>query len=176
MKHLNSCRLILIGCTLLNFLMPRSSVAQVPVEAAIKGKWKSTCMDLGGSVYILVSVSFDGAGKSNERVDFYQDATCATATGLVKTNQSSYSLGPRMGQQGDLDLFPIDTTIQSTTLMQNGRPMTSGGAMPKQYDVISIKGDLLYMSSLARAQKGPITSPVDRPTQVDTKNSYSRQK
>ena len=176
MKISNSCKFILFGCALLNLAMPGSSRAQVPVEAAIKGTWKSICMDLGGSAYIVVSVSFDGAGKSNERVDFFKDATCATATGLAKSNQSGYSIGPRMGQQGDLDLFPIDTTIQSTTLMQNGRPMTSGGAMPKQYDVISIKGDALYMSSLSRPQKGPITSPVDRPTQVDTKNSYSRQK
>jgi len=168
--------LILLGCVFFHFSLPPVSNAQVPIESAIKGQWKSNCMDLGSSVYVVISASFDGAGKSNDKIDFFKDAICLAATGMVKTNHSTYTIGPRIGQQGDLDLFPVDITIQATTLSQNGRPITSGAAMPKQYDVISIKGDTLYMSSLDRAQKGPITSPMDRPTQVDTKNSYSRQK
>jgi hypothetical protein len=145
-------------------------------QTVIKGTWKSVCMDLGG-VYIMTTVSFDGAGASNDRTDFFNDAACSAPTGMAKINSKvGYSIGPKMGQQGDLDLYPIDVTIQATSLTQNGTVLKSGGPLPKQFDVIAIKGDTLYMSALDRPNKGPITSPAERPTRVDTKNIYTRQK
>ena len=156
---------------------PRLAFAAGEVDSALKGTWKSICMDLGSSTYIVTTATFDGAGNSNDKVVFYKDAACSAPTGLVKTNSKvAYSIGPRMGQQGDLDLYPIDVTIQSSALSQNGSVIKSGGPLPKQYDVLAIKGDTLYLSALDRNASGPITSPIDRPTKVDTKNIFTRQK
>jgi hypothetical protein len=177
MPSLKNCKFFILALPFLLLLVSKSALAETGVEAALKGTWKSVCMDLGSSVYIVSTATFDGAGASNDQVVFYKDSACTTPTGMVKANSKvSYSVGPRLGQQGELDLYPMDITIHASTLTQNGSVLQRGGEMAKQYDVFAVKGETLYLSALNRAKAGPITSPVDRPTQVDTKNIFTRQK
>jgi hypothetical protein len=144
------------------------------IDTLIIGTWKSVCMDVGSDVYIITTIAFDGAGQENDTVDFYSDPACASATGLVKTNQTNYSLGGNIIASGK-SAFEIDTTIISWDLKQDGVLVSSGTNAPAQYDIITIEGDILFNSGLTRADPGPITSPDDRPTTLDLANFFTRQ-
>jgi len=80
------------------------------IETLVIGTWKSVCMDVGSDVYIITTIVFDGDGQENDTVDFYSDPACASATGLVKTNQTNYSLGGNIIASGK-NAYEIDTTI-----------------------------------------------------------------
>jgi hypothetical protein len=150
------------------------SAAGSGIESSIMGTWKSVCMDLGDGAYIIITIVFDGAGQLNDRADFYSDPGCASATGVVKTSQTSYSLGDSI-IINDKNASEIDLTITSWELKQDGDVVTSGTNEPTQYDVIAVEGDTLYNSGLTRADPGPILSPGDRPTTLDLANFYTRQ-
>ena len=144
------------------------------IETLIKGTWKSVCMDIGSDVYIITTIVFDGDGQENDTVDFYGDPTCASATGLVKTNQTNYILGDNITVSGK-SAYEIDTTIISWELKQDGVLVTSGTNVPAQYDIIAIESDILFNSGLTRTDPGPITTADDRPTTLDLENFFTRQ-
>jgi len=144
------------------------------IETLVIGTWKSVCMDVGSDVYIITTIVFDGDGQENDTVDFYSDPACASATGLVKTNQTNYSLGGNIIASGK-NAYEIDTTIISWELKQDGVLVTSGTNVPAQYDIIAIESNILFNSGLTRADPGPITTPDDRPTTLDLANFFTRQ-
>ena len=144
------------------------------IDTLIIGTWKSVCMDVGSDVYIITTIVFDGAGQENDTVDFFSDPACASATGLVKTNQTNYSLGASIIVSGK-NAVEIDTTIILWELTQDGVLVSSGTNVPAQYDIIAIESDILYNSGLSRADPGPITTPDDRPSTLDLVNFFTRQ-
>jgi hypothetical protein len=144
------------------------------IETLVTGTWKSVCMDVGTDVYIITTIVFDGGGQENDTVVFYSDPACASATGLVKTNQTNYSLGGNITANGK-NAYEIDTTIISWELKQDGVLVTSGTNVPAQYDIIAIEGDNLFNSGITRTEPGLITSPDDRPAMLDLTNFYTRQ-
>jgi len=144
------------------------------IEILVIGTWKSVCMDVGSDVYIITTIVFDGVGQENDTVDFYSDPACTSATGLVKTNQTNYSLGGNIIASGK-SAYEIDTTIISWELKQDGVLVTSGTNVPAQYDIIAIESDILFNSGVTRADPGPITTPDDRPTALDLANFFTRQ-
>ena len=144
------------------------------IESLVMGTWKSLCMDVGSDVYIITTIVFDGVGQENDTVVFYSDPSCASATGLVKTNQTTYSLHGNIIASGK-SAYKIDTTIISWELKQDGDIVTSGTDVPTQFDIIAIEGDTLYVSGLTRADPGIITTLADRPTTLDLVNFYIRQ-
>ena len=144
------------------------------IETLVIGTWKSMCMDVGSDVYIITTIVFDGVGQENDTVDFYSDPACASATGLVKTNLTNYSLGGNIIASGK-SAYEIDTTIISWELKQDGVLVTSGTNVPAQYDIIVIESDILFNSGLTRTDPGPITTADDRPTTLDLSNFFTRQ-
>lgn len=145
------------------------------VQAALKGTWKSVCMNLGSGVFITITSTYDGAGHASDKVVYYSDAGCGAPTGLVKSNSSvSYSVGAPI-QVGSRQAHAINSTIQSWQLTQNGSVIKSGGAVATQYDIFAIEGNKLYTSGLTRGQSGPITSAAGRPTTLDTTNYFTKQ-
>lgn len=163
---------LLLGAS---FLCIRSADADTAaVQAALKGSWKSGCMDIGASIYTVTTMSYDGAGKSNDKIVFYSDPACSKPTDMVKNNASSYKIGNKVDVGGQ-EAYEIDITIKSWKLKQYDSLLKSGGGVPTQYDIISIQGDKLYTSGLNRKDKGPILDPAQRPTTLDKKNYYTRQ-
>jgi len=144
------------------------------IENLVKGTWKSGCMDVGSDVYIITTIVFEDDGQEIDTVDFYSDPACTSATGLVKTNQTNYSLGGNIIASGK-NAYEIDTTIISWELKQDEALVTSGTNVPAQYDIIAIESDILYNSGITRADPGPITTPDDRPTTLDLANFFTRQ-
>ena len=144
------------------------------IETLVIGTWKSVCMDVGSDIYVITTIVFDGVGQENDTVNFYSDPACASATGLVKTNQTNYSLGGNIVASGK-SAYEIDTTIISWELKQDGVLVSSGTNVPAQYDIIAIESDILFNSGVTRADPGPITTPDDRPTTLDLANFFTRQ-
>jgi len=153
---------------------PGVSGIDTDIETLVKGTWKSVCMDVGSDVYIITTIVFDDDGQEHDTVDFFSDSACSSATGLVKTNQTNYSLGGTIIASGK-SAYEIDTTIISWELKQDGVLVTSGTDVPAQYDIIAIESDILYNSGITRADPGPITTPDDRPTTLDLVNFFTRQ-
>ena len=151
-----------------------ASGTDTAIETLVIGTWKSVCMEVSSDVYTITTIVFDGAGHEIDTVFFYSDPDCASATGLVKTNQADYSLGGNLVASGKI-AYEIDTTINLWELKQDGVLVNSGPDAPSQYDILAIESDILYNSGLTRADSGPITSPDDRPTTLDLANFYTRQ-
>ncbi len=148
---------------------------QAAAQAALKGTWKSVCMNLGSNVFITIKSTYDGAGNSKDKVVYFSDPGCSTPTGLVKANSSvSYKVG-RQFDVGSRKAYEIDSSIQSWQLSQNGSVIKSGNGVATQYDIFSIEGNKLYTSGLTRGQRGPITSPAGRPRTLDTANYFTKQ-
>lgn len=160
----------------LGVTLPTHGQDSVPsIQEQLKGTWKSVCMKLDSGGSMVMTSTYSGAGSSQDKVVFYQDPACATPSGLVKTNTSvTYTLGPP-STSGDKKIYPIDATIQSWKLTQNGTVIRSGGAVPTQYDIFAIEGNKLYTSGLSRSKKGPITNPAQRPTTLDSANYFVKQ-
>ena len=144
------------------------------IETLILGTWKSVCVELDPETSIITTINFDGAGQANDVVDFYSDPACTSATGLVKTNQTSYILGDNVTASGK-SAYEIDLIVNSWELIQDGAVILSGTDVPTQYDIVAIEGNTLYTSGITRADPGPITTPDDRPTTLDLGNYYIRQ-
>jgi len=144
------------------------------IESLVIGTWKSVCMDVGSGVYIIITTVFSGAGHGNDIVDFYSDPGCASTTGLVKTNQTSYYLSGSIIVSGKR-AYEVDTTINSWELKQDGVVVASGTNVPTQYDIVAVEGDILYNSGITRVDPSPIMTPEDRPTTLDLANFYTRQ-
>jgi hypothetical protein len=178
MKTRKAHTLFIFTLTLLlgaSFLCIRSADADTAtVQGNLKGSWKSGCMDLGASIYAVTTISYDGAGKSNDKIVFYSDAACSKPTEMVKTNTSSYKIGNKVDVGGQ-EAYEFEVTIKSWKLTQYGSLLKSGGPVPTQYDIISIQDDKLYTSGVKRKDKGPILDPAQRPTTLDKKNYYTRQ-
>jgi hypothetical protein len=130
-------------------------------------------MDAGSGVYISITSVFDGAGHGSDTVVFYSDPGCTSATGLIKTNQISYSLGANI-IVSEKSAYEIDITIDSWELKQDGALVSSGTNVPTQYDIVAVEGDTLYWSGSTQADGSPITLPGDRPTTLDLANPYTR--
>ncbi|MCP4143282.1 MAG: hypothetical protein GY755_23840 [Chloroflexi bacterium] len=135
---------------------------------SIVGTWTSTCIDSGSGTYIIATIVFDETSQENDIVNFYSDPGCTSATGMVKTNQASYSLGTSTTASGK-NAYEIDITINSWELKQDGALVTSGTNVPTQYDIIAVEGDTLYTGGSAATTSG------DRPTVLDLSNFYTRQ-
>lgn len=144
------------------------------IELTIIGTWESVCVDAGSDDYFIMTITFTGDGQQNDTIDFYNDPVCDSATGLVKTNQGSYSLGDSITASG-MSACEIDGTINSWTLTQDGALVISGTNVPTQYDIVAVEGDILYSSGINRVDPGPITDPADRPTTLDLDIIYTRQ-
>jgi hypothetical protein len=145
------------------------------IQGQLQGTWKSVCMKLDSGGSMVMTSTYSGAGSSQDKVVFYTDGACAAPSGLVKSNPSvSYTIGTP-STLGDKKVYPIDTTIQSWQLTQNGSVIRSGGAVPTQYDIFAIEGNKLYTSGLTRSHKGPITNPAERPSTLDTTNYFVKQ-
>jgi hypothetical protein len=174
MKTLKPPTLVILTFTFLlatSFIGMRNAAAE---PAALKGSWKSGCMDLGASVYTVTTTSYDGAGNTTDKIVFYSDAACSKATEMVKTNTSAYKIGQKVDAGGQ-EAYEIDITIKKWELEQYGSVLKSGAAVPTQYDIIAIQDDKLYTSGQSRKDKGPILDPAQRPTTLDKKNFSTRQ-
>ena len=124
-------------------ITPPPSATSVPIgesgidtaiETLVIGTWKSVCMEVSSDVYTITTIVFDGAGQENDTVDFYSDPACASATGLVKTNQTSYSLGGSIIASGK-NAYEIDTTINlvGTQARWSARQQRNGRANAIRY-------------------------------------------
>lgn len=138
------------------------------------GAWKSGCMDAGDGTYVIITLVFDGAGLGNDRTDFYSDPGCASATGLVKTSQTTYALGGG-SIISEKNAYEIDISITAWELKQEGVVIADGADEATQYDIIAVEGDTLYTSGINRDNPGPILTPDDRPATFDLVNAYTRQ-
>ena len=146
------------------------------MQAALKGTWKSTCMDVGAGVYIVMTAQYDGAGKSEDKTLFYSDPGCTKPTEMIKTNKAKYVLGDPLDLGGGETAYAIDVTIEKWELSQYGSVLKRGGAVPTMYDIISVQGDKLYTGGFIRPEKEPLTDPAKRPSRLDKKNYFTRQK
>lgn len=153
-----------------------SSSGIADVQAKLKGTWKSGCISGGPQANFIITSTYDGAGHSTDKVVYYQTSSCAAPTGLVKSNPSvSYKIGPKINTVDGLDIYPIDVTIHSWKLTQNGTLIKSGSNVPTQYDVFAIQENKLYNSGLNPGRVGPITNPANRPGSVNRAQYFTKQ-
>jgi hypothetical protein len=101
------------------------------IQDQLRGTWKSVCMDLGNGTYIITTVTYDGVGRSNDKVVFFNTPGCTSPTGLVKTDpNTAYVLGKKPTKIGGMDAYDINYTITSGKLTQHGNLIKSGGPVP----------------------------------------------
>ncbi|VAX18873.1 hypothetical protein MNBD_NITROSPINAE02-1697 [hydrothermal vent metagenome] len=140
-------------------------------ESSLVGTWKSVCMFIGGpEPYIIITKTYNTNDSFVDTVLWFTDSACASATGLKRVNQNSYSLGGKVTASGK-SAYEIDITTNSWTLTQDGATAGGGTNLPTTYDLVAIEGKTLYVSNTPT----PITNPADRPTTLDLPNYYTRQ-
>ncbi|MDX1386483.1 MAG: hypothetical protein R3257_02760 [bacterium] len=146
------------------------------IQSSLRGTWKSGCINLGSNIFIIITSTYDGAGRGSDQVVYYRDPACTSPTGLVKTNSKvSYTIGKEIKLGGDRNAYEFNVTILAWQLTQNGSLIKSGTNVPTQFDIIAIKDNKLYNSGLMSGRQLPSKTPGDRPTTLDLTNFMTRQ-